>query len=1623
MAGGQVGRLSIRVLPDTTQFRNDLRKAITRVEKSVKATIDVELNVTKASLANVKRQLQGLEATVPVAAELARSSKKKVQDQLDGMDATATVNTDLDHGAATAKMAAFTRPRTLPVNVNVTKASLAKATAALAALSGARVLSNFGRNVKNAIANLDRALPAFAAASTALTSLSAAALAGTSNLLGIGAGLASIAPAALALPGLFAGFGVGVGVMVAALKDAGKYLGDLGPKFGAIQDKISGNFWAKAAQPIRDLANNALPMLSDRLAEVGAQLGSFFASMANALNTPTNLGFINGILVNVRDSIDIAAEGIANFTDGLLNLTNAGSAYLPQLASWFNRISESFNEWVQTNTDNGELFTWIDSGVAALQDLGSVLANTGGILAGFATAAANAGGASLGALADGLANVNTAVNGPAFQGALTTVFKGAHDAMAALGPGVSALGDSFVALAPTLAQIMTLAGQIGSVALTAISSAFQNPAFQGGLVDFFNGVLAGVQAIAPAIPALATAFGAVASFAGTLAGVLGPVLGAAIQGLAPVVTSLMGALSAIAPVLGGVLVSAIQTLAPFIQQVVAAISTWVQQNPGFAAGLAAVAVAVGGLVAGAVSLVSALAPVVGAIISLVGPVSSAIAAAGGLSAVMGTVGGAIAAAAAPVALIVGGIAALVASLTHAWATSQKFRDAIAGVAEGIMGVVQPIIGMVVPVVQQLAAGFMSLVSQIQAGLIPVWTGLAEVIGALLERAKPVVDLLVSILGPALSTVGGLLQGLMGVIGTLVGGALSALGTALSVIADLISGDFRGAWDGLVQMFTGIGETLQSVVLQFVQIGINLVQGLIQGIMSAAGGVITFFTTWITSVIDSVKSLFGVASPSTIFAEIGGFLIQGLIQGIQAMVGAVVAIFQSIATTIITAVQAIVTGVMTVWQAIVTGTQAILQGVVTVVTSIFTAVRTVITTILTAARAVVTSIITGIVSVIGTVLRGAISVVTTILNAVKAVFTSVLRAAQVIVRSVLVAVVALFRGNLSAARAAVQTALNAIRSVFSTVLNAAKAIVTSVLGAIKSTFSSVLNAARSIVSSVLNGIRSIFSSTLAAARSVVSSGLNAIKSAFSTILAAVISVVTGKAAQVVNKFRDMGNRALAAITGFVGKFTSVGRNIVQGLINGVGGMAGKLYGKLKGLASGALNSAKNALGIHSPSREFKKIGSYTVEGLIQGLEQGESAVKSTVDKLARGVTDVFEKKAAGSKATRVNGLSDHLSTLKKKLSNLSEQAKATRKVVEVVGQTKGRKNSKGQWTVKPKDITRTKKVATAAAKAAAAQMASVKKQIAYTESGLKAARRGDTKGAATAAAKSFFEKNLAASTARLEDLAKKRDAVAKKLKAAQDKLADAVKVRDDYKTSVADNLSGTFELDESAATTSVTDLIAGFKKAASTVATFGKQLASLRKAGLPSGLVDQITQLGAEKGTAVAANLLTASKSQIKSLASSYKKLNSVSDSTAKSLAQGMYGAGVQAAQGLVNGLKSQQKALEKASANLAKTVVTATKKKLQIHSPSRVMAQLGEYTGAGMVKGLESSARSVNRSMTALVSPPSASAFGWDSQRAGRASTSTTNLTVNVGQTDDGNRIGRRIVETLDLADLAASVS
>ena len=1148
MASGQVGRLSVRVLPDTTRFREDLKKALERAERGLSVSIEATVELAQGTLQKVKAQLEGLEAEIPATID-AKGLKPRVEAILHSIDADLPVGVDpserfqaelealrqsveqidaevpvVPHISNTFRLRTrlmhLTRPRLVNVAVTLNKASYTRVATALAALSGGRAFNDISKQVRRVTKNLDRFAGVLGVVLPLVGSLSALLIGAGGAFLTLGGSVLSIIPGLLALPGILTGSLIGIGIMVAALWDFSKVLEDLGPKYDHLQNLISDNFWAKAEAPIRNLAEKALPMLEDGLGSTATALGTFFASLSDTLASQGNLDLLDESFGYLSEAITIASEGIKPFTNAIIELGTVGMSYMPGLAKSFNEMALSFDNWVSKNTESGQMFEWIDTAIFNVQELGRVIVGASGVLGAFHMAASNAGGPTLTSLADGLESVNAALRGPAWQGALTTVFLGASQAIDALGPGVRALGDAFIDMAPTIGQILVLSGQLVSDGFEALATVFEQPAFQGGLLNFFEGLLAGSGALQDAMPGLGDTLGAIFTTLGDLAEVIGPVLGAAFDALGPVMQDLMSVISVLAPVLGEVLVGAIELLAPYIQDITSWIADWVAQNPELSATLLAVVAAVGVLIAGAVSLVSGISLLVGSFLSVVSFAGTMGISLGGLAAVLGKIVGVA-------ALVVAGVAALVGGFVAAWNSSEQFRNTVMGLGESIGQLVQNLIGFLVPAFQSVGQGIMNLVTGIASGLAPFIQGVVELFAALWGIIQPIAMFLLSILGPALAVVGELFMGLMGILGTLIGGVLTALGQALSVIADLLTGDFKGAWDGFVALLSGLGGMLESIVQQLFMVGVNLVKGLWEGILSAADGLITLVTGWVQGLVDTVKALFGIHSPSTVFMAMGVDLILGLIQGIVSMLGALINAAVSLGTQLLT-------------------------SIIGFVTNIANGIRTGFNNARTWAVTAISNLVSGVVSFFSNLVGRIVSFVSNIASSVRSGFNNA-RSAAVSAISNLVSSVVSFFGNL---------------------------------------FSSI-------------------SSRVSSIRSTIQSGFNAAKQIAISAFQALVSGVVGKIGQLLGHVRALPGKIKSGLGNLGSLLRGAGRDLMQGMINGIKSMAGNLVGAAKGVVGDAVAGAKNLLGIASPSKVFMKIGQQTGEGMVIGLERQTHAVTSAM----------------------------------------------------------------------------------------------------------------------------------------------------------------------------------------------------------------------------------------------------------------------------------------------------------------------------------------------------------------------------------------------------------------------------
>lgn len=920
----EIGKVWVRVVPNTTRFRSDLRKALERVERTAEVAVSARLD-TRKFLSNVRdamragqamaeitarvdaqtaglkedvrnaakaaethanvymdpvdnefrhrlsqkvaEAVQGVEAAIPATVEgerLRRELQSKVAAAQRGISAEVPVDVEQAAGfranlhrmveeieamrpavtahaetaGASAELAEVSRTRSARIIAVVDTAGIERARSLMMGLSGGRVVSNLARGFMGMATNLDTLTPKISLAGLKIAGMASAAISTSGNLLTLVGSLSKLGGLALAAPGIFSAFAMGMissfeGLQnsLLALYDALGTYDVMGIIMGT-RGKAGEAFWANAIDGFKSLVTEGFYPLLDAYVELTGTMGKFWGAFFNGLTRGLQaVGGVGELFVPLNESVEIAAQGIDDFMEAMVRVGAAGGQFLPPMAQAFTDMSNRFLEW----TKNADMTGIIQAGIDAAKDLGRVFGNVFGIIGGVARAAGEAGGVTLGKLADGLGLINQAVNGPAFQGALVTVFSGANQAMKNLAPVIQAIADAFVSLAPTISQVFQLAGDSISMLMQGISKALQRPELQQGVVAMFQGIHDGVKALAPVLEDLGPKFGAIAETVGTFARTLGPVLGAGLQAFAPVLEELAAAAQAVIPVLGAGLVDVFNAIAPVVQWVAGLISGFAQQFPG----LTAVIVVIAGVLGTVVGIVSQLAAFFGPIMAFIGPLMAI------LSGIIGFL-----------APIVSGIASLAAMVGTFLVT---------------VGALPILIGAILAALVVLVVTHWE---QISSALQTAWDWIVQIVQTSLQWVQQTISTVLSTIAQAWTVawqaVGNFLAGIWTWIKNATNSAINWVAQLISSVVTGISNTWNSVWSGIGNFVS----TIWSRIRNFVSAGINFVRGLISAVMANIGTVWSLAWGGITSLVSRVWT--GITSgASNAMRAFGNAISQGI----------------------------------------------------------------------------------------------------------------------------------------------------------------------------------------------------------------------------------------------------------------------------------------------------------------------------------------------------------------------------------------------------------------------------------------------------------------------------------------------------------------------------------------------------------------------------------------------------------------------------------------------------------------------------------------------------------------------------------------------------------------------------
>lgn len=230
--------------------------------------------------------------------------------------------------------------------------------------------------------------------------------------------------------------------------------------------------------------------------------------------------------------------------------------------------------------------------------------------------------------------------------------------------------------------------------------------------------------------------------------------------------------------------------------------------------------------------------------------------------------------------------------THGADIQQTLSNAWTQVARIVELAVQIVQATVVPIFRAIAQFIREHGQEIQTVLSAAWTIIKNVIqGAL--------TLIEGIFKAVLAALKGDWRGAWEIIKDTVDrvwdNIVAILEAATALLVTVIGTALATIYDWVVEKFEAIKGYLRGISLA--DIGRAIIQGLVDGIRSMAGALVSAAQGVVQSAIDAAKNLLGMHSPSRVFMEIGEGTMEGFLLGIlgmgQDVLGAVIEVLGAV----------------------------------------------------------------------------------------------------------------------------------------------------------------------------------------------------------------------------------------------------------------------------------------------------------------------------------------------------------------------------------------------------------------------------------------------------------------------------------------------------------------------------------------------------------------------------------------------------------------------------------------------------------------------------------------------------------------------------------------------------------
>ena len=419
------------------------------------------------------------------------------------------------------------------------------------------------------------------------------------------------------------------------------------------------------------------------------------------------------------------------------------------------------------------------------------------------------------------------------------------------------------------------------------------------------------------------------------------------------------------------------------------------------------------------------------------------------------------------------------------------------------------------------------------------------VGTMAENIMPRVETAITGVGDLIEQ---LLPVIMGEIPYIIDSVLPDLlesgGNMVNAIIDGLQENLPQIIDGAMQIVEQLVSTVLDMLPQLIELGLQIIVQLALGIAEA-------LPELVPQIVDIMLQIVQILIENIpMLIDAGLQIILGLVNGLIAAIPVLILALPQIVDSIITALTSSI--------------PLIINAGIQLLTSLVSALPQIISAIVAVLPQIISSVTSGLITMLPQLIDCGIQLFLSLITALPQIITMIVEALPQIIDSV----------------------VSALIFAIPQLIDCGIQLFMALIGAMPEILEAIVEALPQIIESITTALLEMIPQLIACGVALFLSIISDLPSIIVSLCEAIPEIVTA---------------LVGAFTGLIGDFIEVGGNIVEGLWNGIQEGWTWLTNKVEELAGDLYESAKEALGIHSPSIKFKYLGEMCVAGFDKGLD--------------------------------------------------------------------------------------------------------------------------------------------------------------------------------------------------------------------------------------------------------------------------------------------------------------------------------------------------------------------------------------------------------------------------------------